>query len=191
MNSASSAVENGMNTTASRNTRWIHVSRWSLRAKKLSWVCWPAQKMPSVKKLIRYVSRCGPNGTSAFQTVASDARAPGARFCPEKCWYRRTSYAGSAAPGATDAVDRASRVTNPTLQQLEARIATLPADATKHDMEAGFEVMAQWIQTLDRSRRAQVRFHSLLRITSRRGSLPQPSAQHRRLSSGIQDRENR
>ncbi len=138
MNSASSAVENGMNTTASRNTRWIHVSRWSLRAKKLSWVCWPAQKMPSVKELIRYVSRCGPNGTSAFQTVASDARAPGAqigccecvamptfgvtmlstsnviatakipslsaarrpRFCPEKCWYRRTSYAGSAAPGA-------------------------------------------------------------------------------------------
>jgi len=47
-------------------------------------------------------------------------------------------------------------VTNPTLQQLEARIATLPADATKHDMEAGFEVMAQWIQTLDRSRRAEV-----------------------------------
>ncbi len=47
-------------------------------------------------------------------------------------------------------------MTNPTLQQLEARIATLPADATKHDMEAGFEVMAQWIQTLDRSRRAEV-----------------------------------
>ncbi len=32
MYSASSAVENGMKTTASRNTRWIHVSRWSLRA---------------------------------------------------------------------------------------------------------------------------------------------------------------
>ncbi len=47
-------------------------------------------------------------------------------------------------------------MTNPTLQQLEARIATLPADATKHDMEPGFEVMAQWIQTLDRSRRAEV-----------------------------------
>lgn len=56
------------------------MSRWSLRAKKLSCVCWPAQKMPSVKKLIRYVSRCGPNGTSALQTVASDAGAPGAQI---------------------------------------------------------------------------------------------------------------
>src|SRR6266436_7117914 len=90
MNSASSAVEKRMNTTASRNTRWIHVSRWSLRAKKLSWVCWPAQKMPSVKKLIRYVSRCGPNGTSAFQTVASDARAPGAQIGCCECAGRPT-----------------------------------------------------------------------------------------------------
>lgn len=53
-------------------------------------------------------------------------------------------------------MDRASGVTNPTLQQLEARIATLPADATKHDMEPGFEVMAQWIQTLDSARRGEV-----------------------------------
>src|SRR6266849_5382872 len=118
MNSASSAVENGMNTTASRNTRWIHVSRWSLRAKKLSWVCWPAQKMPSVKELIRYVSRCGPNGTSAFQTVASDARAPGAQIGCCEC------------------------VAMPTLGMTMLSTSNVIATAK--------------IQTLDRSRRAEV-----------------------------------
>jgi len=45
---------------------------------------------PSVKKLIRYVSRCGPNGTSAFQTVASDARAPGAQIGCCECAGRPT-----------------------------------------------------------------------------------------------------
>jgi hypothetical protein len=47
-------------------------------------------------------------------------------------------------------------VTGPMLEQLEAQIATLPADAIKHDMEPGFEVMAQWIQGLDGARRAEV-----------------------------------
>ena len=42
------------------------------------------------------------------------------------------------------------------LQQLEEQLANLPADATKHDMEAGFEVMAQWTQALDDDRRAEV-----------------------------------
>jgi hypothetical protein len=42
------------------------------------------------------------------------------------------------------------------LKQLEAQLANLPAGATKHDMEPGFEVMAQWIQTLDSDRRAEV-----------------------------------
>ena len=42
------------------------------------------------------------------------------------------------------------------LDELEAQLATLPAGATKHDMEPGFEVMAQWIQSLDRNRRAAV-----------------------------------
>ncbi len=42
------------------------------------------------------------------------------------------------------------------LEQLEAQLETLPAGATKHDMEPGFEVMAQWIQTLDNDRRADV-----------------------------------
>jgi hypothetical protein len=42
------------------------------------------------------------------------------------------------------------------LEELEAQLATLPADATKHDMEPGFEVMARWIQSLDRKRRAAV-----------------------------------
>lgn len=42
------------------------------------------------------------------------------------------------------------------LEQLEAQLANLPADATKYDMEAGFEVMAQWTQALDGDRRAEV-----------------------------------
>jgi len=42
------------------------------------------------------------------------------------------------------------------LEELEAQLATLPAGAIKHDMEPGFEVMAQWIQSLDRNRRAKV-----------------------------------
>lgn len=47
-------------------------------------------------------------------------------------------------------------MTTPMLQQLEGQLATLPTGATKHDMEAGFEVMAQWIQGLDADRRAEV-----------------------------------
>lgn len=42
------------------------------------------------------------------------------------------------------------------LEQLEAQLATLPAGSTKHEMEPGFDVMAQWIQTLDERRRAEV-----------------------------------
>jgi hypothetical protein len=42
------------------------------------------------------------------------------------------------------------------LEQLEAQLATLPAGSTKHDMEPGFEVMAQWIQALDGDRGAEV-----------------------------------
>jgi hypothetical protein len=42
------------------------------------------------------------------------------------------------------------------LEQLQAQLATLPAGAIKHDMEPGFEVMAQWIQALDGDRRAEV-----------------------------------
>jgi hypothetical protein len=42
------------------------------------------------------------------------------------------------------------------LEQLEAQLANLPAEATKHDMEAGFEVMAQWTQALDSGRRGEV-----------------------------------
>jgi hypothetical protein len=47
-------------------------------------------------------------------------------------------------------------MTNPMLAQLDAQLAKLPSGATKHDMEPGFEVMAQWIQSLDGSRRAEV-----------------------------------
>ena len=42
------------------------------------------------------------------------------------------------------------------LEELEAQLAKLPADSIKHDMEPGFEVMARWIQSLDRNRRAAV-----------------------------------
>jgi len=42
------------------------------------------------------------------------------------------------------------------LEQLEAQFATLSAGSTKHDMEAGFEVMAQWIEALNGDRRAEV-----------------------------------
>jgi hypothetical protein len=47
-------------------------------------------------------------------------------------------------------------MTNPLLDQLEAQLARLPAGATKHDMEPGFEVMAEWIQGLADERRAAV-----------------------------------
>jgi hypothetical protein len=47
-------------------------------------------------------------------------------------------------------------MTTPMLVQLEAQLASLPAGATKHDMEPGFEVMARWIQGLDGDRRATV-----------------------------------
>jgi len=42
------------------------------------------------------------------------------------------------------------------LEQLQAQLATLPAGSTKHDMEPGFEVMAEWIQALSGGRRAEV-----------------------------------
>ena len=42
------------------------------------------------------------------------------------------------------------------LEQLEAQLATLPPGSTKHDLEPGFEVMAEWIQRLDGDRRAEV-----------------------------------
>lgn len=47
-------------------------------------------------------------------------------------------------------------MTQPMLEQLEAQLAALPADATKHDMEPGFEVMAEWIRALDNSHRVAV-----------------------------------
>jgi hypothetical protein len=42
------------------------------------------------------------------------------------------------------------------LDQLQAQLATLPASAMKHDMESGYEVMAQWIKELSGDRRTEV-----------------------------------
>ncbi len=42
------------------------------------------------------------------------------------------------------------------LEQLDAVLANMPEGSTKHDMEPGFEAMAQWIQSLDSDRRAEV-----------------------------------
>jgi hypothetical protein len=42
------------------------------------------------------------------------------------------------------------------LEQLQAQLATLPAGWTKHEMEPGFEAMAQWIETLENDHRAKV-----------------------------------
>jgi hypothetical protein len=42
------------------------------------------------------------------------------------------------------------------LEQLEAQLTTLPPGATKHEMEAGYEVMAKWIQTLPTVDRAEI-----------------------------------
>jgi len=47
-------------------------------------------------------------------------------------------------------------MTQPILDQLAGQLANLPAGATKHDMEPGFEVMAQWMRGLDDDRRAAV-----------------------------------
>jgi len=40
-------------------------------------VCWPTQKIPSVRKLTRYVSRCGASLRSTSQTTRSEPTAPG------------------------------------------------------------------------------------------------------------------
>jgi hypothetical protein len=42
------------------------------------------------------------------------------------------------------------------LEQLQAQLAALPPGTTKHDMESGFEVMAQWIQELSGARRTEL-----------------------------------
>ena len=42
------------------------------------------------------------------------------------------------------------------LEQLEAQPATLPPGTTKHDMEAGYELLAQWIQQLPTDERVEV-----------------------------------
>ena len=47
-------------------------------------------------------------------------------------------------------------MTNPILDQLEAQLAKLPESATKHDMEPGFEAMAQFIGGVDDDRHAEV-----------------------------------
>ena len=53
MNSASSEVENGISDTTARKARWIQARLRSARSKWLSWVCWPTQNMPRVRKLSR------------------------------------------------------------------------------------------------------------------------------------------
>ena len=47
-------------------------------------------------------------------------------------------------------------MTHPILGQLEAQLAKLPEDALKHDMDPGFETMAQYVAGLDENRRAEV-----------------------------------
>lgn len=42
------------------------------------------------------------------------------------------------------------------LDRLEAQMSTLPMGATKHDLEPGFDLMAQWISGLDPASRAMV-----------------------------------
>jgi len=65
MESARSSVEKRMIATTARDAKWIQVrGRW-LRSRRLSWLCCPAQKIPSVRKLRRSVTRRGVRARSA------------------------------------------------------------------------------------------------------------------------------
>ena len=72
-------VENGIMDTANRNMMWIHERLRSERARWLSCVCWPIQKIPSVRKLIRYMTSRGDSATMARQIAArhESPRRPG------------------------------------------------------------------------------------------------------------------
>src|SRR5271165_1449800 len=64
-------VENGVSVTANRNMMWIQERLRSERARWLSCVCCPTQKMPRVRKVIMYITSPGESATNARHSSCS------------------------------------------------------------------------------------------------------------------------